>query len=99
MVGTLTAYRNLNHGTADIGIMVGDKSCWGNGYGLEAFSAVMDLLLAIPEVRKITAGTVALNVGMVKIMERSGMHLEATRVAQEVVEGEPVDIVYYARFS
>lgn len=98
MVGTVTAYRNLQHRTADIGIMVGDRRVWGKGYGLEAFSLVMDSLFAIGEVRKVTAGTISPNIGMIRIMERSGMHLEATRVAQELVDGVPVDILYYARF-
>lgn len=97
-VGTLTAYRNLQHRTADIGIMIGERGVWGKGYGLEAFSLMMDSLFATDEVRKVTAGTISPNIGMVRIMERSGMHLEATRVAQELADGVPVDIVHYARF-
>ncbi|MCI4430736.1 MAG: GNAT family N-acetyltransferase [Burkholderiales bacterium] len=41
-VGTLTAYRNLHHGTADIGILMGQRGVWGQGLGLEAFSLLAD---------------------------------------------------------
>lgn len=98
MVGTLTVYRNLNHGTADIGIMVGDPRVWGKGIGLDAFSAVVKGLEQSGEVRKITAGTLLANLGMIRILERAGFKHEATRYGQELVDGVPVDVVYYAKF-
>jgi NH3-dependent NAD+ synthetase len=36
--------------------------------------------------------------GMKCIFERSGMHLEATRQAQEIFHDQPTDLLYYARF-
>lgn len=98
MLGTMTVYRNIHHGTADIGIMVGDRQVWGRGIGADAFGIVVTTLLDSREIRKVTAGTLAVNIGMICIMERVGMHLEATRHAQEMIEGVPVDIVYYAKF-
>ena len=98
MLGTLTVYRSLPHGTADIGIMVGVRQAWGQGIGAEAFSLVLSALKACGAVRKITAGTLAVNRGMVRIMEKVGMHHEATRLAQELLDGEPVDVVYHATF-
>jgi RimJ/RimL family protein N-acetyltransferase len=41
----------------------------------------------------------ACNLGMIKVMEKCGMALEATRTAQEVLDGQPVDILYFAKFS
>jgi [ribosomal protein S5]-alanine N-acetyltransferase len=98
VIGTLTIYRSLPHQTADIGIMIGAPSAWGNGYGLEAFSIAINTLLQNPDIRKITAGAQAANKGMIKVMERAGLHLEATRYGQEILDGEPVDIVYYSKF-
>ena len=48
--------------------------------------------------RKVTGGTLACNVGMMSIFERSGMHLEATRKGQEIVNELPTDLLHYARF-
>ena len=50
-------------------------------------------------VRKLTAGCIAANGGMIKLMERSRMKPDGVRKRQELVDGEPVDIVHYARFS
>jgi [ribosomal protein S5]-alanine N-acetyltransferase len=97
MIGTMTVYLAAQHGTADLGLLIGDRAVWGRGYGLEAWSGLMSQLLG-EGLRKITAGTVRPNVGMQRIMERSGMRLEAVRARQELVEGEEVDVLYYARF-
>jgi ribosomal-protein-alanine N-acetyltransferase len=98
-IGTLTVYASRPHGTADIGIMIGDRMSWGKGLGQEAWNLVLGWLLEASAIRKVTAGTAALNIGMVRLMERSGMRHEATRRQQEIIEGRPVDLVYFARFK
>lgn len=98
-IGTATVYRSPQHGTADIGLMVGDRQCWGQGYGREAWQAVLEGLLQEPGIRKVTGGTARPNQAMVRIMEQSGMELEAVRARQELIEGQPVDLLYYARFA
>ncbi len=97
-IGTMTAYVFRHHGTVDLGLLVGDVDAWGKGYGQDAWDTLLNWLLA-QGARKITAGAAAGNRGMVTIMERSGMQLEATRKAQEIIDGRPDDIVYYARFA
>jgi ribosomal-protein-alanine N-acetyltransferase len=97
-IGTLTVYAAMPHGTADIGILIGNVQEWGCGYGLDAWNTVSDWLIAHCRMRKVTGGTLSCNEGMVKIFERSGMHLEGTRRAHELVEGIPMDTLYYARF-
>jgi len=98
-IGTMTAYVSLPHGTVDVGIMVGEPSVWGRGYGQDAWDTLLAWLGTRPDIRKITAGTAAPNVGMRRLMQRSGMTLEARRVKQEIIEGQPEDLVYYARFT
>lgn len=98
MLGTITVHRSVNHGTADIGIMIGERSFWSKGIGADAFCTVMAKLIESGEIRKVTAGSLAVNISMVRIMERAGMKLEATRYDQEIVQGVPVNVVYYAKF-
>lgn len=98
-IGTITAYAAVHHGTVDLGLMIGDREAWGAGYGLDAWETLMSAVLATRGVRKVTGGTLACNTGMIRIFERSGMQHEAVRPAQELVEGHPQDIVYYARFN
>lgn len=97
-VGTMTVYYSRPHQTADVGIMIGDRAVWGQGVGQDAWSTVINWLARHDAVRKVTAGALACNVGMVRLMERSGMTLEGRRERQEIVEGREVDILYYARF-
>jgi len=97
-VGTMTAYVSGHHGTVDVGILIGDKSVWGMGYGQDAWNTLTNWLLKRDDIRKLTAGTLACNYGMIKLMERSGMRHEATRREQEIVKGQAVDILYYAKF-
>ena len=98
MIGTMTAYFSPLHETVDIGLMIGDASQWGKGLGLDAWKTLMDYLLSECEVRKITGGTLLSNIGMVRIFERSGMHLEAVREKQQLFETEVMDELYFARF-
>jgi ribosomal-protein-alanine N-acetyltransferase len=98
VLGTLTVYRNLHHGTADIGIMVGHSASWGRGVGSDAFCTVAQALERSGQIRKLTAGTLAENKAMVRIMDRAGFELEGARRGQELVMGRPVDLLYYARF-
>jgi ribosomal-protein-alanine N-acetyltransferase len=98
-VGTMTAYIAPAHGTADMGILIGERLVWGRGVGLDAWTTLMNWLLTERGLRKITAGAVACNAGMLRVMEKSGMHHEGSRARQEIVDGVAWDIMYFARFA
>jgi ribosomal-protein-alanine N-acetyltransferase len=98
-IGTATVYRNCHHGTADIGLMIGDRRCWGQGYGQESWRVILNSVLSECGIRKVTGGTARPNRAMVKIMEQSGMALEAIRERQEIIDGQEVDILYYSQFA
>lgn len=98
-IGTLTVYVSRHHGTADVGIMVGDRSAWGRGFGQDAWTSLVEWLLARPEIRKVTAGTLACNLPMIRLAERSRMVPDGRRRDQEIVDGSPFDILYFAHFS
>jgi len=97
-IGTMTVHFTLHHGTADVGILIGERTVWGMGYGQDAWSTVVDWLSYHEAIRKVTAGTLASNQGMITLLERSGMEMEAVRKKHEIVAGKPVDILYYAKW-
>jgi ribosomal-protein-alanine N-acetyltransferase len=97
-VGTMTAYVSIPHETVDIGIMIGERSCWSKGIGSDAWSALMSGLLEGGKVRKVTGGTLRCNIGMVNIMLKSGMKPDGVRHSHELVKGVPQDILYYSKF-
>jgi len=98
LVGTITVYFSIEHRTADVGLMLGHKDYRGRGYGTEAWMLTLDYLMTEVRVRKATAGTLRNNFGMIRIIETSDMKLEGTRVKQEIVGGEPMDILQFAKF-
>ena len=97
-VGTMSAYISSAHETADIGVMIGDKSSWGLGVGGDAWATLLSFLLNTVRLRKVTGGAVASNRGMVKIMSNSGMTPDGVRVAQELINGKASDIVHFAKY-
>ena len=97
-LGTMTVYFSINHSNADIGIMIGNKNFWGMGLGEEAWMGVMEFLLNQLNIRKVTGGTLSLNKGMIRIFEKTGMISDGVRKDQEVINGMPHDIVYFAKF-
>jgi len=96
-IGTITAHVASHHATADLGLLVGDRTVWGQGFGLEAWLAVMQWLLGEGGMRKVTAGTAAVNLAMLAIIQRSGMQAEGNRRAQEIINGAAVDILLFGR--
>jgi RimJ/RimL family protein N-acetyltransferase len=98
-VGTMTAYFSIPHETSDLGILIGDRSSWGRGVGKDAWSTLMSLLLASGRLRKVTGGALRCNIGMVNIMKKCAMEPDGVRVAHELVDGSPQDILYFARFK
>lgn len=97
-VGTMTAYVSGVHRTVDIGIMVGRRSAWGTGIGQDAWNTLKGWLNKHKQMRKITGGAMQCNRAMIKIFKRSGMKQEAVRCGQELLNGFPKDIHYYAEF-
>lgn len=98
-VGNLNVYFDERHGTADIGILLGERKTWGHGYGREAWDAMLRHLLDDRKVRKVTGGCIADNVAMVRIMEGCKMLPDGRRSRQYVYDGKEVDLVYFAAFA
>lgn len=98
-VGTMTAYVSLPHGTVDVGILIGRKSMWGTGVGQDAWDTLVNWFIEHRRIRKVTAGALSSNKGMLRIMERSGMYCEAIRPKQELLDGEALDMHYYGKYG
>lgn len=98
-IGTMTAYVDPRHATADMGILVGERRAWGQGLGSEAWTAAANHLLRAEGVRKVTAGTLATNEAMLGIMRKTGMVEDGRRIRHALFEGGEVDIVHAALFG
>jgi len=96
-IGRLGVTYDTNNMTADLSIMMGAKEHWGQGYGTEAWTAMLDHLLKT--YRKVTAGTMRTNRGMVIIFHRSGMEVEAIRKKHFLWEDQEVDLIMACKFA
>jgi len=97
-IGNLNAYVDLRHEVADLGILIGERGAWRRGYGLEAWRAACAYLFQNGIARKITAGCLANNVPMSRIMNRAGMVPDGVRTGHCLFEGRPVDVCHAALF-
>jgi ribosomal-protein-alanine N-acetyltransferase len=79
------------HRRADLSLFIGDRSCWGQGYGTEAIAAVRDWAFAELDLQKLNAGIYAGNLGSRRAFEKCGFSLEGTLRAEVVSRGERLD--------
>jgi ribosomal-protein-alanine N-acetyltransferase len=100
-IGNLTADVDEPNNVADMGILIGETSAWGKGYGAEAWSAAANFLLRKEGggVRKLEAGCMRANVAMMKIMMKSRFTIEGERANRFLLNGAPVSAVLFARFQ
>ena len=97
-IGNINAYVDQENLLADVGILIGEKRAWRKGYGLEAWRAVCGYLLGRGGMRKVTAGALAVNTGMLKVMEQAGMVEDGRRYRHYIFEAREVDVIHGAIF-
>lgn len=97
-IGNMTAHVDPNHLTADVGILIGERAAWRRGYGREAWIAVCRFLLESRGLRKVSAGTIGANVGMLALMRNCGMLDDGRQARQNLWEGREVDVIHAAIF-
>ena len=71
-----------NHKSADIGLLVGEKSEWGKGLASMAISLVTDYAFSHLRLCKLTASCYADNEGSLKAFLRAGYAMEGRRRSQ-----------------
>lgn len=94
-VGNISVYIDVYTNIADIAIVMGERQANGKGYGKQAWGLTMAYLFESLNIRKITAGTMACNIGMIKVAQHWGMQQEAQLRQQDIYEGSPVDVVKF----
>ena len=95
LVGTVTAYCDLNNHVANMGIMIG-PSFQDRGYGMAAWKDAMNDLW-LDGYRKVEAGCMEANVPMCWICAKSGMALEGRIGSHFWLDGNPVDMLFYGK--
>lgn len=84
---------NWVHRLADIGLMIGEKDCWGKGFATEAIKLITDYGFRTLNLHKITASCYGNNAGSAKAFIKAGYAEEGIRPSQYFCEGKYEDLV------
>jgi ribosomal-protein-alanine N-acetyltransferase len=88
---------NWIHRYADIGIIIGEKSCWGCGYATEAIALMADYGFNTLDLHKLTAGCYDLNQSSAKAFLKAGFVQEGVRRSHFYCDGKYVDDIMLAK--
>jgi [ribosomal protein S5]-alanine N-acetyltransferase len=87
---------NRIHRFADVGIIIGEKDCWGKGYASEALTLVTKYAFDTLNLHKLTAGCYEMNQGSVKAFQKVGYYIEGIQKSHFYYQGAYVDAVVLA---
>ncbi|OGT37970.1 MAG: hypothetical protein A3F11_03090 [Gammaproteobacteria bacterium RIFCSPHIGHO2_12_FULL_37_14] len=86
---------NWVYRTADLAILLGDKSQWRKGYGLEAGRLLLVHGFIKLNLNRITCATYENNTGMIKLALSLGMKQEGIRRQAAYKSGQYLDIIEF----
>ena len=75
-IGNIKLVIDKIHKIANIGIMIGDKSQWGKGYGTQAIKLAIKYAFDKLKLHKATTGIYAVNKGSIKAFIKAGFVIE-----------------------
>lgn len=90
---------NWIHRLADIGLMVGEKDCWGKGYATEAIGLVTDYGFKTLNLHKITASCYGSNQGSAKAFLKVGFFEEGIRKSHSFSDGRYEDVILLGKIA
>ena len=84
---------NWDHLSADIGLMIGDKTRRGIGLGTEAIRLVTDFAFTKIKLQKLLAGAYIDNVASIKAFEKCGFSREGRLKEHSYSDGKRIDVI------
>lgn len=64
------------HRRGDIGLMIGERSVWGQGYATEAISLLAEYAFSDLKLHRLTAGSYEMNAGSIGAFLRAGFEID-----------------------
>ena len=94
-IGT-TTLRNIDHRQrrAEFGILLGEKDCWGKGYGTETVRLVLDYAFTALGLHNVLLTTQAFNARGIGAYRRAGFKEIGRRREAHWLGGQAYDVVY-----
>jgi [ribosomal protein S5]-alanine N-acetyltransferase len=93
-IGLVWLYEiHSRHRRAEVRIVIGDRSCWGGGYGTDALRLVVQIAFGPLRLEKLWADVLATNPRAVAAFERAGFRREGLLAGDRVQGSGRVDVV------
>jgi RimJ/RimL family protein N-acetyltransferase len=91
-----TGLRQVDHRerTADFGILIGERDCWGRGYGTEATRLVLDFGFHALGLHNVWLSVFSQNERAIRAYARAGFRVVGRRREAHRIGGRAYDIVY-----
>lgn len=83
-----------SHGDAELGIGIGDRECWGKGYGTDAMRLILRYGFMEMNLSRITLGVFDYNARAIRSYEKTGFTLEGCMRKALYRDGSRANIVY-----
>ena len=84
-----------DHRLGEVGLIIGEKDCWGKGYATEAIQLAMQFAFEHAGLHKLTAQCYATNHGSAKAFVRAGFVQEGVRRSHARFDGKYVDLLLF----
>jgi RimJ/RimL family protein N-acetyltransferase len=85
---------DARHQTAEIVLVIGEKTYWGKGVMLEAESLLIGWAFETLGLRKIWAQTRPENIASLITMKKLGFQIEGTLRSAKIIAGQRIDILH-----
>ena len=82
---------NRDHRFASVGLLIGEKSCWGKGYATEAISLATRFAFDTLGLHRLEAGAYSLNEASTKAFLKAGWTREGSERGKWLFDGRYVD--------
>jgi len=100
MIGTcsLNAIDRVN-GNAYIGLMIGRKDLWGNGYGTKTINLVTDYAFKRLHLHKVSAAVYSVNPASIKAFEKAGFTCSGYLSENNIYNGRYINAALYEKLN
>lgn len=87
------------HKRGDIGILIGDKNSWNQGFATESIRLLSEFAFARLLLHKLTAGAYETNGGSIRAFEKAGFFQEGRRAEHALYNNRYIDVVLLAKLN
>ena len=85
---------DLQHGTAELGIIIGEADARGKGYGTEATRLLLDYAFTAVGLHNVMLRVYAFNLAGIRAYEKAGFHVIGRRRESHLMAGRRWDEIF-----